>query len=74
MLVHRLEKRSQQEQELPVFDRVFGRGKQIDPIVGGKRIVVVLARTVDPVERLFMEQTSQSMYSWLWSQATFAWS
>ena len=61
IVVHRLDYRAKEEQELRVFRRRFAGIEQIDPRVGGQRPVVVFAAAVYAVERLFMEQANEPM-------------
>ena len=63
MLVHRLEKRGQQEQELPVFDRVFGRGKRSvrssltrSAGMGGSSLMAITTRRNRPLQVLEVQK------------------
>ena len=59
ILVHGLDDRRQEQQELRVLHRRRARIEQIFAPVGGNRPVVVLARSVHALERLFMQQADQ---------------
>ena len=50
-----------EKQELSILVRCFAGCQQVYSCVGGDRPVVVLARTVDICERLFVEQTNKSV-------------
>ena len=59
ILVHGLDHRRQEQQELRVLHRRRARIEQVFAPVGGNRPVVVLARSVHALERLFMQQADQ---------------
>jgi len=55
MLVHRLDHRGAEEQELKVLVRGVSGLEQVLAFIGAHRPVVVLARAVDARERLLVE-------------------
>ena len=59
ILVHGLDDRRQEQQELRVLHRRRTGVEQVFAPVGGNRPVVVLARSVHALERLFMQQADQ---------------
>ena len=61
ILVDRFDDRGQKQQELTIFRRGFARVEQVLAGVGRDRPVIVLARTVDAVERLFMQQADKAV-------------
>ena len=63
IFVHSLDNRSQEQQELRVFARRPAGLEQVFARVRGKRPVVVLARAVDALERLFVQQADKAMRS-----------
>ena len=61
IVVHGLNDRAQEQQELRVFRRCLAGLKQVHAGVGGQRPVVVLAGTVDAGKRLFMQQADHAV-------------
>ena len=61
ILVNRLDNRGQKQQELTVFCRGLARVEQVLAGVGRDRPVIVLARSVDSRERLFMQQADKAV-------------
>ena len=59
--VHSADKGAQHQQKQQIALGIFARSQQIFPCVGTKRVVVVLARTVDACKRFFMQQTGKPM-------------
>lgn len=66
ILVHRFNDSRQEQQELRVLHRRRAGIQQVFALVGGNRPVVVFARTIHAVKRLFMQQADQP-----WRSATF---
>ena len=63
MLVDSLYDSRKHEQELCVLSRCFARLEKINASVCRKRPVIVLARTVDALERLFVQQALEAVLS-----------
>ena len=61
IIIYGLNDRDEEEQELCVLIRRGAGAQQVDAGIRGHRPVVVLARAVDAVERLFMQQTDQTV-------------
>ena len=59
ILVHRFNDSRQEQQELCVLHRRRAGIQQVFALVGGNRPVVVFARTIHAVKRLFMQQADQ---------------
>ena len=59
MVVDRLDDRHQKEHELPVFGGRRARIEQVEPRIRAHRPVVVLARAVDALEGLFVQQAHE---------------
>ena len=63
MLIHSLDHRAQEQQELRVFKRRGTGLQQVLAVIGGNRPVVVLAGTVDARKGLFMQQAHHVVMS-----------
>ena len=61
MFIHGLDYAGKHQQKLHIFMRRHTRIQQIDPVVGGKRPVVMLSGAVHAVKRLFVQETFESM-------------
>ena len=61
IVIHRLDKGADKQQEADVFGRLFTRREQVLSGVGHQGPVVVLAGTVDAFKRLFMKQAGEAV-------------
>ena len=61
MVVDRLDDRHQKQHELAVFGGRFAGVEQVEPRIRAHRPVVVLARTVDALKGLFVQQAHQAV-------------
>ena len=61
IVVHRLNDRRKEQQELGVFVGSLAGGEQVDAGIGGERPVVVLTAAVDAGEGLLVEQAHHAM-------------
>ena len=61
VLVHRLDHRGAEEEEVDVVGRRVARVEQVGAAVGPHRPVVVLARAVDAGERLLVQQADEAV-------------